>query len=59
MFAADPSYSPFAPSNVEELLAGLGPNELAFFTAVDQELDKVNNHYQGDSTSLTVIVWLG
>ncbi|KAF8609113.1 SPX-domain-containing protein [Ceratobasidium sp. AG-I] len=39
------AYSPPAPSNVEELLAGLGPNEIAFFTAFDRELDKVDAFY--------------
>ncbi|QRW04806.1 xenotropic and polytropic retrovirus receptor 1 [Ceratobasidium sp. AG-Ba] len=41
----EPSHSPWAPASVEELLAGIGPNELAFFTAVDQELDKVDKFY--------------
>ncbi|KAG8734798.1 hypothetical protein FRC10_011431 [Ceratobasidium sp. 414] len=41
----EPSYSPWTPTNVEELLAGIGPNELAFFTAVDQELEKVDKFY--------------
>ncbi|CAE6434658.1 unnamed protein product [Rhizoctonia solani] len=30
------------PATVEELLAGLGPNELAFFTALDQEIEKAS-----------------
>ncbi|KAG9081541.1 hypothetical protein FRC06_005512, partial [Ceratobasidium sp. 370] len=41
----EPTYSPWTPANVEELLAGIGPNELAFFTAVDQELEKVEKFY--------------
>lgn len=41
----DIGYSPPAPSTVEELLSGLGPNEMAFFTAVDQEIDKVDKFY--------------
>ncbi|KAG8728538.1 hypothetical protein FRC12_021664, partial [Ceratobasidium sp. 428] len=35
----------WAPASVEDLLAGIGPNEIAFFTAVDQELDKVDAFY--------------
>ncbi|CAE7131077.1 unnamed protein product [Rhizoctonia solani] len=34
-----------APATVPELLAGLGPNELAFFTKLDQEIEKVENFY--------------
>ncbi|KAG8714690.1 hypothetical protein FRC08_011581 [Ceratobasidium sp. 394] len=43
--ATEPTYSPWTPANVDELLAGIGPNELAFFTAVDQELEKVDKFY--------------
>ncbi|CAE6408391.1 unnamed protein product [Rhizoctonia solani] len=39
----DIGYSP--PETVQELLAGLGPNELAFFTVLDQEIDKVESFY--------------
>ncbi|KAG9123684.1 hypothetical protein FRC07_014276 [Ceratobasidium sp. 392] len=43
--ATENTNSPWNPTSVEELLAGIGPNELAFFTAVDQELDKVDKFY--------------
>ncbi|KAF8707831.1 EXS family, partial [Rhizoctonia solani] len=39
----DIGYSP--PETIQELLAGIGPNELAFFAALDQEIDKVEAFY--------------
>ncbi|KAJ1311454.1 hypothetical protein OPQ81_009943 [Rhizoctonia solani] len=39
----DIGYSP--PATIPELLTGLGPNELAFFKALDQEIEKVENFY--------------
>ncbi|KAH7345009.1 SPX domain-containing protein [Rhizoctonia solani] len=41
-----------APATVQELLAGLGPNEQAFFTALDQELDKVSQQERAGSLSI-------